>query len=213
MELKYISLEGESRKNYYYEIRDLFNSNIYISNLEKYDPQMIDRAGQFIFLNRTCFNGLFRVNRSGQFNVPMGNYSNPMICNAENLTLVSHILQKVDIYLGDYRQSMEYIDENTFVYFDPPYRPLNQSSSFTSYSKDSFNDTNQRELAGYITLLKERNAYIMLSNSDPKNTDITDIFFDELYSNFKIHRIYARRMINSKADKRGLITELLITNY
>jgi len=210
---KYLRLEKEERKEFYYSIRDEFNNTLTNFNFEKYSKDLIIRAGQFIFLNRTCFNGLFRVNRSGYFNVPMGDYKQPTICDVENLLAVSKALENVVITLGDYRNTYNYIDDSTFVYFDPPYRPLNATSSFTSYSKDSFNDENQKELSIYFRQLNLKNALLMLSNSDPKNVNESDNFFDILYNGFNIYTVYAKRMINSKADKRGNISELVITNY
>ena len=171
------------------------------------------RAALFIYLNKTCFNGLYRVNRHGAFNVPMGSYKNPNICNIDNLLLVSNKLQSVNILNGDYKDTENMIDEHTFVYFDPPYRPLSKTSEFTSYNETEFNDDNQRELAKYIKALAEKGAKVIASNSDPKNTNPDDDFFDELYKPLEIHRISAKRSINSKKDGRGKISELLITSY
>lgn len=218
LEEDYLPLDMEKRKEKYYDIRQKFNEEI--DTLNENDLNIGNayskRAAQFIFLNKTCFNGLFRVNKKGEFNVPMGKYKNPTICNKPVLEIASKYLQNVNIKCGDYKQSYQVIDNKTFVYFDPPYKPLSTSSSFTSYSKFDFNDDDQKELALYFHKLnEEKNAFLMLSNSDPKNTDPSNTFFEDIYKNshINIQSVNARRSINSNANKRGEITELLITNY
>ncbi len=208
METEYLQLGQEERKNYFYNKRDEYNNYTLEEN-----EQNIQRAAQFIYLNRTCFNGLYRVNKSGKFNVPVGSYKNPTICDEENLRNLSELIQNVQFQYGDYRRSMEYVTENTFVYFDPPYRPLNVTSGFTSYTKEDFNDDNQRELAEFYRELNEQNAKLMLSNSNPKNTNKEDTFFDNIYQGFNIDEIYASRMINANSKGRGKISEILVTNY
>ena len=208
METEYLQLEQEERKNYFYNKRDEYNNYRLKEN-----EQNVLRAAQFIYLNRTCFNGLYRVNKEGKFNVPVGNYKNPTICDEENLKNLSELIQNVQFQYGDYRRSMEYVTENTFVYFDPPYRPLNVTSGFTSYTKEDFNDDNQRELATFYRELNGRNAKLMLSNSNPKNTNQEDTFFDNIYQGFNIDEIYASRMINANSNGRGKISEILVTNY
>ena len=208
MEEQYIPLNNEDRKIYYYEKREEYNSlkiNSEMNNIEK--------AILFIFLNKTCFNGLYRVNKKGKFNVPMGAYKKPKICDEENLKNVSLTLRNVKIVYADYRESEKFIDDKTFVYIDPPYRPLNITSSFTSYTENDFNDKEQIELAEYINVLNKKGAKIVISNSDPKNNDIDDNFFDKLYKNYNINRVKATRMLNSNVSLRGAINELLITNY
>ena len=208
MEEQYIPLDNENRKDYYYKKREEYNSlkiNSEMNNIEK--------AILFIFLNKTCFNGLYRVNKKGKFNVPMGAYKKPKICDEENLKNVSLTLRNVKIVYADYRKSEKFIDGKTFVYIDPPYRPLNITSSFTSYTENDFNDKEQIELAEYINVLNKKGAKIVISNSDPKNNDIDDNFFDKLYDNYNINRVKATRMLNSNASLRGAINELLITNY
>lgn len=207
-ETEYLQLGQEERKNYFYNIRDEYNNYTLEEN-----EQNIQRAAQFIYLNRTCFNGLYRVNKSGKFNVPIGSHKNPTICDEENLKKLSELLQNVQFQHGDYRKSMEYVTENTFIYFDPPYRPLNVTSGFTSYTKEDFNDDNQIELATFYKELNERNAKLMLSNSNPKNTNKEDTFFDNIYQGFNIDEIYASRMINANSKGRGKISEILVTNY
>ena len=208
METEYLQLGQEERKNYFYNIRDEYNNY----ELEE-NEQNVQRAAQFIYLNRTCFNGLYRVNKNGEFNVPIGSYKNPTICDEENLRQLSQLIQNVQFQHGDYSKSMEYVTENTFVYFDPPYRPLNVTSGFTSYTKEDFNDENQRELARFYGELNVRNAKLMLSNSNPKNINKEDTFFDNIYQGFNINQIQASRMINANSNGRGKISEILVTNY
>ena len=208
MEEQYIPLDNENRKDYYYKKREEYNS-LKISS----EVNNIEKAVLFIFLNKTCFNGLYRVNKKGEFNVPMGAYKKPKICDEENLKNVSLTLRNVKIVYADYRESEKFIDDKTFVYIDPPYRPLNITSSFTSYTENDFNDKEQIELAEYINVLNKKGAKIVVSNSDPKNNDIDDNFFDKLYKNYNINRVKATRMLNSNASLRGAINELLITNY
>lgn len=209
MQATFHPMNQEERSIYYYEKRALFNE----LKLSHDDNLVIERAALFIFLNKTCFNGLFRVNSKGQFNVPIGKYKLPIICDEDNLREISNRLQNVTITHGDYRQSREFIDEHTFVYFDPPYRPLTPSSSFTSYTETGFDDASQIELANYFIELHHNGAKILLSNSDPKNTDETDDFFDRIFNKFNIERISATRMINSKASRRGSINEILVSNF
>ncbi|MBQ5995871.1 MAG: Dam family site-specific DNA-(adenine-N6)-methyltransferase [Clostridia bacterium] len=204
----HIAKVNEDRKEYYYSQREMYNSLI-----EKKNANATLKAALFIYLNKTCFNGLYRVNRHGQFNVPMGSYSNPTICDIENLLLVAKKLEKVKIISGDYKQTEKFIDDKTFVYFDPPYRPLSKTAEFTSYTEAEFNDNNQIELAEFIKMLVEKGAKVLASNSDPKNTNPDDNFFDDLYKQLKIERVSAKRAINSKGSKRGTVSELLICNY
>ena len=206
-ENEFLVKDKEDRKIYYYEKREQFN-NLKLEN----NSEEVKRAALMIFLNRTCFNGLYRVNKKGLFNVPMGDYKNPKICDEENLINISKKLKNVDIIYGDYKKSYDFIDKNTFVYFDPPYRPLNQTSSFTSYTEYTFGDKEQIELSEYFKLLNEKGAKLLLSNSDPKNENIEDNFFDDLYKEFDISRIEANRSINSNGEKRGKITEILVNN-
>lgn len=206
-EKEFLNIELENRQEYFYKIRSEYNSYKIEDNLD------VKRASEFIFLNRTCFNGLYRVNKNGKFNVPCGKYKNPTICDAENLRNLSKLLQNVVFEYGDYKKCIKYIDINTFVYFDPPYRPLSITSGFTSYTKEDFNDENQKELADFYKELDLKNAKLMLSNSNPKNTNKEDNFFEDIYKGFNINEVSAKRMINSKAQGRGEISELLITNY
>ena len=206
-EKEFLPLRIYERQKYFYDIRTKYNS--YFLN----DELDVERASEFIFLNRTCFNGLYRVNKSGKFNVPFGKYKNPTICDSRNLRNLSILFKNTIFKYGDYKESESLIDENTFVYFDPPYRPLSVTSGFTSYTKEDFNDENQKELAKYYNRLNFKNAKLMLSNSNPKNTDENDDFFENIYKGFNINEVSAKRMINANAKGRGEISELLITNY
>ncbi|MCL2563676.1 MAG: DNA adenine methylase [Oscillospiraceae bacterium] len=206
LEQEYLSVADEERKKIYYEKREQFNT------FKIGEGKSTELAALFIFLNRTCFNGLYRVNAKGNFNVPQGSYKKPCICDTKNLHAVSAKLQNVKIVHGDYRQSADFVDDKTFVYFDPPYRPLSQTANFTSYAQGGFDDTAQRELAKFIDTLSARGAYIVASNSDPRNVDKTDDFFDKLYALYKINRISANRMINCNAENRRAVNELLICN-
>lgn len=210
LEKEYLKLDDENRKEYYYDIRKKYNS----INVEN-EKEALEKTTYFIFLNKTCFNGLYRENRRGQFNVPIGKYKNPTICDEKNLIELSKLIKNVTFINGDYRESYKYIEENTFIYFDPPYRPINKTSSFTSYSKEDFNDENQKELGEYFRKINDNNSNVklMLSNSNPKNNNEEDDFFEQIYNGFKINEIKANRMINSNKEKRGKISELLITNY
>lgn len=142
----------------------------------------------------------------------MGAYKTPCICDEDNLHAVSKALQNVTIVCGDYTQCRQFADSNTFVYIDPPYRPISQTSAFTAYNTDAFNDDEQIRLAAFFDELNGKGAKVVLSNSDPKNIDPDDNFFDDLYKNYTIERVSATRMINSKATRRGQINELLIHN-
>ncbi|MDO5018171.1 MAG: Dam family site-specific DNA-(adenine-N6)-methyltransferase [Lagierella massiliensis] len=209
MQDEFITMDKDDRKVYYMAKRERFN-DLKINGDEDVN---IEKAVLMIFLNKTCFNGLFRVNKKGLFNVPMGSYKNPMICDENNLREVSKKLQKINIVCGDYRLSKDFIDEHTFVYFDPPYRPLSDTASFTAYTENLFNDESQKELADYVDELNKKGAKIVVSNSDPKNSNTDDDFFDDIYSAHKIKRVEATRMINSNGKSRGKIKELLISNF
>lgn len=209
MQSEFTALSAEERKIYYTEKRARFNDLKMHEN--KADSK--ERAALMIFLNRTCFNGLFRVNKKGVFNVPMGAYKNPTICDEANLRAVAEKLRNVTIVCADYRGSADFIDKHTFVYFDPPYRPLTETAHFTAYTKDSFDDAAQIALAKFVDVMSEKGAKIVASNSDPKNVNNEDNFFEDIYRAHKIHRVNAVRMINSNADARGKIQELLISNF
>lgn len=207
MESDYLAKDADARKKAYLEARARFNA------LKRDGIRDAEAATLMIFLNRTCFNGLYRVNKAGDYNVPMGAYKNPQICNEDNLLNVSKKLQNANIVCGDYKDSASFIDDKTFVYFDPPYRPLTKTANFTSYTEHLFDDNKQLELANFVQDLDNKGALIVISNSDPKNTDENDNFFDDAYSKQNIRRVAANRMINRNSDARGKINELLIANF
>jgi DNA adenine methylase len=212
-EKTYKKLNTEKQKEFYYDLRRSFNLQRFNIDYKKYSPNWIPRAAQIIFLNKTCFNGLFRFNSKGEFNSPAGKYKNPKILDEVNLRNVSKLLEIAVIKNTDFRNINKDIKDNSFIYFDPPYRPLNKTSSFTSYSKGSFFDDDQIQLAALFYDLNQKGHKLMLSNSDPKNTDPNDDFFERIYEDFKITRVKARRSINSIGSKRSPIYELIITNY
>ncbi len=198
----------EENKDFFYEKRNRYNELKVNGN----DSENLEKAVLFVFLNKTCFNGLYRVNSKGLFNVPFNNAKNPLLCDEDNLRACSNLLQNVEMKVGDYKGCKDFIDSDTFVYIDPPYRPLTQTAAFTSYSETGFSDKEQIELGNFITEISNKGAMVLASNSDPKNANENDNFFDDLYSQFKIKRVSASRMINSNAKKRGVINELLISN-
>ena len=207
LEKEYLSIaDQDGRSQLFYDVREQFN---------QHNGNIIERVAQLIFLNKTCFNGLFRVNKRGLFNVPFGKYANPTICNAEVLRADNKLLQlaQVEICEGDYAQTLQHIEGLTFVYLDPPYRPLDATSSFTAYAKGDFNDDDQRTLAAFCHQLSDADCYWMESNADCSARNPEDTFFEELYNNFRIERVYASRFINANPEKRGKLTELLIKNY
>lgn len=208
MQNAFVPMDTEHRKEYYLAQRDRFNA----LKLSANENIQIEKAALMIFLNKTCFNGLYRVNKKGLFNVPMGAYKNPLICDEDNLRAVSEKLQRVQIVCGDYSNSADFIDEHTFVYFDPPYRPLTDTASFTAYTENQFGDEEQIVLAQFVTAMHHKGARVMVSNSDPKNANKTDNFFDIIYALYRIRRVNAARMINCNSDARGKIRELLISN-
>ncbi len=207
-QIEYQETPADERQNLYLGKRATYNHYI----LEHTPLHNLEKAALFIYLNKTCFNGLYRVNRNGLFNVPFNKAVNPLICDAENLRECSLLLQNVQMHVGDYSYCNNFIDGNTFVYLDPPYRPLTVSSSFTSYNENGFGDIQQIELGNFITEIAHRGAFVVASNSDPRNADEQDDFFDNLYADFNIERVQASRMINSNARRRGPINELLISN-
>ena len=194
----------EARKEYFLSIRKSYNEDTHND---------VTNTAMFIFLNRTCFNGLYRVNSKGYFNVPFGKYTNPTICDEELLLEDSKILQNVEILCGDYTLIERYVDNNTFIYFDPPYRPLSTTSSFTSYSKENFDDTEQTRLAHFFARLSRYGCKMMLSNSDCCAQNPNDTFFENLYGNFIIDKVHASRFVNAIPSKRGKLTEILVRNY
>lgn len=196
--------ESEEQKSFYLHIRNRFNT---------LPMTQVEEATYMIFMNRTCFNGLYRENSKGGFNVPFGRYPNPTICDRALILTDSELLQKVEILNGDFSQTQEYVNGYTFFYFDPPYRPLDATSSFNSYVKEAFDDNEQRRLKEFFAMLSNDGCFEILSNSDGRGRNEADTFFDELYSDFTIERVLAKRSINANPTKRGALTELLIRNY
>lgn len=195
--------QEKNSKEYFYEIRALDRS------FEDYmELSRVERAARIIYLNKTCFNGLFRVNRSGEFNSPWGRYKNPNITNEETIRAMSRYLNeaKVMILCEDYRDSFKGIRKDAFVYLDPPYMPISSSSSFTGYTAAGFGAQQQIELKKQCDLLNKKGVRFLLSNS------CCD-FIEDLYKDYIVERVSAKRTINAKADKRGAIDELLIRNY
>lgn len=213
IQAEYISLNPFERNQYFYQVRSDFNSLRQQVNFDHYNLDWITRTAQIIFLNRTCFNGLYRVNSKGEFNVPVGQYKNPTICDPKNLRAVSNILQRTTIEKGDFTQCKVWVNQQSLVYFDPPYRPISKTASFNAYSAQVFDDSEQLRLRDFYRELDQIGAKLILSNSDPKNEVKEDHFFDEIYVDYFIRRVKATRNINSNASKRGIIHELLITNY
>ena len=211
---RYLALDDTGREQYFYERRDHYNAQKAKIDFTGFSPVWIERAADLIFLNKTCYNGLFRVNASGQFNAPFGRYVRPKIFDAGAICAVSAILQRAALHMGGFETCYGLVDAGTFVYFDPPYRPISRTSSFNSYAAARFGDEEQRRLADFFRRLHaEKGARLMLSNSDPKNVAPDDNFFDDLYAGFTLRRVAASRMINSVAGGRGKITEILVTNY
>lgn len=184
-------LQDELKKEYYYSKRELYNIR---------KEEQSGQAALFIFLNWTCFNGLYRVNRKNEYNVPMGSYKRPTICDKENILAVSQALQKVEILCGDYEETLNFAENNTLFYFDPPYKPLSETSSFNSYAKDEFNDEEQIRLRDFCNKLDTLGHTWILSNSDVKGKDENDNFFDDLYFGFNLQRVDARRSINANPE-------------
>lgn len=198
-----IDLQPEIKKDYYLNKRTLFNTR---------STDLVTQAALFIFLNRTCFNGLYRVNKSNGFNVPIGSYKKPTICDKENILVVSEVLQKVEMLTGDYQETLKFAENPALFYFDPPYKPLSNTSSFNTYAKEEFDDNEQIRLRDFCKLLDTLDHQWILSNSDVKGKDLNNNFFDDLYADFNVQRVDAKRSINANPEKRGKLKELLITN-
>jgi len=187
-------------KEFYYKVRSWDREDNFL------ELDNIIRASRFIYLNKTCFNGLYRVNRKNQHNVPMGSYKNPKICDNDIIYSASYALQNVTILNASYREVLKYAAKDDLVYFDPPYYPLNNTSSFTSYSEFEFLEREQKELFEVFCELNKKSAFVVHSNSDTK-------FINDLYSvDYTIEKIQANRFINSKSSGRGKISEVLVRN-
>lgn len=196
-EMRSTYIGAKDRSVVYYGVRSKFNERAFPLGSPEH-------AATFIFLNKTCFNGLWRVNRKGQFNVPEGKYANPTIYTIADLTLAASALAKADIAWGGYEETAHDVEKNDFVYFDPPYDPINKTSSFTTYTKDKFGDKEQAALATHATVLRERGAHVMLSNNDTP-------LIRKLYADWTIDVVQCTRPINSNGGKRGSVDEVIIT--
>jgi DNA adenine methylase len=210
---KFLGLDEKKRGDFFYNVRSAYNSHRFNINYNKYSENWIPRAAQMIFLNKTCFNGLFRLNRSGEFNVPFGRYKNPSILDEGNLRSVSALIQNANIIHTDFEILKSFVDDKSFIYFDPPYRPISKTANFNSFTKTEFDDAAQIRLSETFKVLDKLGAKLMLSNSNPQNNNPNDDFFEQLYKGFNIYKVKAKRMINCIGKKRGHIEELLITNY
>lgn len=201
----YLLTTEEVRKDYFLQKRKDFNGSL---------PD-VEQTAVFIFLNRTCFNGLYRENRKGEYNVPFGKYTHPQICDEETILADSELLQKVEIMTGEFESTLDMVQagEHAFFYFDPPYRPLSNTSSFNDYAKQPFNDDAQIRLKEFCDRVAAAGHCFMLSNSDCLGKDGTDRFFDDLYKDYFIERVWAKRSVNAIASKRGKLTEILVHNY
>ena len=211
-------MQSNEQEELYYKIRESFNNDedsyflkptlspiITETNEINYK---VSRAAKFIFLNKTCFNGLWRVNKNGGFNVPWNKKDKTSLFEKDNLFEINEKLKNITLFSDDYSKLIEYVDENTFIYLDPPYKPLNKTSSFNSYNKENFNDEEQIRLKEFCDEINKRGGKFMLSNSSTN-----DNFFEDLYRDYNIEYIEAKRQINCKGDKRGKIKEILIKNY
>lgn len=204
IEKYYLALKTEEdRKAYYLQQRKAFNGGL----------SDVEQSAVFIFLNRTCFNGLYRENRKGEYNVPFGRYANPQICNEELIMADNKVLQRVEILTAGFEETLAHAQGQTLFYFDPPYRPLSNTSSFNDYAKQPFNDDSQIKLKEFCDQVTAAGFSFMLSNSDCLGKDGKDRFFDDLYQNYFIERVWAKRSVNAIASKRGKLTEILVHNY
>lgn len=210
IQINYLGMSAEGRAEFYYQRRDEYNSSI-LSPVVNNDPR---RAALLIYLNKTCFNGLYRINRSGIFNASHGRYPKPAILDADNLNAVSLTLQDTEILCGSYQETSHLAyTSDSFIYLDPPYRPITRTANFNSYDMSVFDDAAQYELGEFVANADVAGAKILLSNSDPKNSDPDDNFFDDLYSQHNVNRVSARRSVSTNGAGRGAVSEVLVSNY
>lgn len=206
---KYDKLNEKDKELYYYEMRTAYNVQRFNINFKKYSELWVPRAAQMIFLNKTCYNGLFRQNLKGEFNVPFGKNYNIQIIDSGNLLNVSDILKGVNIECCDFSLTCNRVNDNSFVYFDPPYNPVSKTANFTNYCKNDFSKNDQLRLSKLFKKLDMKGAKLMLSNSYMSDDNI----IGEIYKNYSSSYIYSQRTMPSVISKRGKIKELLITNY
>ena len=208
IELHYLGLNEDSRRAFFYEMRATFNTSRALSNRRTIDFKCVERTAQLIFLNKTCFNGLFRVNSKSEFNVPFGRYKNPGYCDEANLRAVSQALQHVELSSASFEKVLEKAVPGDFVYFDPPYVPVSKTANFTAYQAHGFTENDQIKLRDVCIELTQRSVKVMLSNSATDRVRT-------LYStpDFFITEVQASRAINSNGKRRGKLTELIVTNY
>ncbi len=213
LEKDYLEKTSEERESLFYEIRKKYNRIKLKNKWGKKD--VLQLAAFLIFLNKTCYNGLYRENSLGEFNVPFGKYIKPRICDRENLLCCSEALSKAELKCLDFSASFSLSRKKDLVYMDPPYRPVNKTSSFTQYSKGGFSEDDQKKLAGLCTKMHKKGCYVLLSNSVPAGTKEQDNFYKQNFKSkyFSIKKIKARRAINSKGSARGAVEEVLIKNY
>jgi DNA adenine methylase len=211
----YLALGPEKQKEFFFDFRANYNQQRFNIDFRRYSESWIPRAAQLIFLNKTCFNGLYRVNSKGEFNTPSGVYKDhqPRILDEDNLRAAARVLGIAEVRRADFTEVKTGADERTFIYFDPPYRPISKTASFNRYAANEFDEAHQRQLADLFHALDRQGAQLMLSNSDPKNIEPADDFFDRLYADFHITRVQATRLVNSKAHRRGLISEIVVRNF
>lgn len=201
----YEALPSEpARRSFFLDVRKRYNANTL---------DAVDNTAHFLFLNKTCFNGLYRVNKKGKFNVPFGAYVRPTICNVDTILRDSELLQRVEVLHGDFEATMAHVQGRAFFYFDPPYRPLSTTARFTHYASEAFNDQAQVRLKAFCDRIHTAGYLFMLSNADCKGANAEDDFFDRLYQDYRIQRVWASRSINVDPSKRGKLTELLVCNY
>lgn len=211
MEMVYKTcMTEDERRTFYDKKRKLYNSKL---------MSPIENAALFIFLNRTCYNGVYRVNRKGEFNVPFGRYADPTICDEDLIRRDSELLKDVEIHCGDYKNTLEYAapyledGKNVLFYFDPPYRPISKTACFTGFDKTPFRDEHQEELCDLCKEIDMRGGKFLLSNSDGHSINPDDTFLLDLYHTFNIGTVMASRNINAKGDGRAKISELTVWNY
>ncbi len=188
------------------KLRNKNNSHDYYRIRDQRPRSPVNRAARLIYLNRTCYNGLYRVNSRGRFNVPFGRYKNPRIYDPENILAVSRALQEVNIHLEDFEKVLERASAGDFVYFDPPYYPVSETANFSSYTSSGFSQKDHERLAEVFEALVEKGVFVMESNSDTE-------FTRQTYRRWHLHRVLAKRAINSNPSGRGAIAELIITSY